>query len=775
MAELTANDRLTFWGPSKLIELLEHGNAILPAPPENQSPQYTATKRILLYAYYGRFWITILSNKVFPTHYRVASATGDPIPNASFRLIAELDEVKNLDYLADQLAPTFPTRISVALDAVAEVQEADEWDDYRPVGAKFFVGREDVSQKLYSFLQTPRASQGTRRIFFIESKSGWGKSSLVANIRARSRNTRNKGWLYVLGVDSRSANTGAFVGLAFAKLVNNAARSGFIPEHFSNANVASSYDILASDEVARLLAWLRTNKKVLVLIFDQFEDMFRKADLFPAFHKFMLDTNAELGNLIVGFSWKSEINVPIDNPAYGLWQQTRDQATAFGLDEFLGAETDKVIKQLEEASKQQLPVDLRRKLRESSQGFPWLTKRLAIHCYHQIIQGTSPEELLDQNLNVDVLMREDMESLSPDEARALKHIAKRGYEGDPFDVAEIDDKVSGQDIHSLLNKRLIVRSGAKYNVYWDIFRDFLVEDRIPTILESFLLRQFPAPCERTLELLLPLRSATLSQILAASLGLTEGTALNRLRELRYLGAITKEGDHYTVQKHLTSMEDFKASMRERLQRHVVMRALMRNDKDSISHEDVVDALISSYKGYGFGTKTWNTYASYFVSWCRYVGVEFGRKLRLQAKRTGGPAAFIPQWRPERDCETFFAFRMSLEIDRVKQIEKSLYDLRSLGLIEYAGNRAVVTRTGFSLLKMNDEAVRLEIARLAVGFPKLAKAHEAYSQSGGADEQFEANVHPALVSIPSASYRKVALYLLKAWGRFLSDELATSDH
>lgn len=764
--ELKSKSELTFWGPEKVIELLQHIGAITSPPVVPETPALTPTKRILLYTYMGRFWMTLLSNKMYPTHYQLSSASssGDPISDEALRWISEIDEIRNLTRVEGPTVQNIP-KTPVAFDSVAEIQEAEEWDDYRPVGSRFFVGREDATSKLYQFVQAPLQSASDRRVFFIESKSGWGKSSVVAHLRARCRNRRNKNWLFVLAVDSRSANTGAFVSLSVAKLVSAAVKSGFLPTSFSETNVASSYDALASPQMRSVLSWLRSNKRVLVLVFDQFEDMFRKADLFRTFHKFMMDVHDEQGNIIVGFSWKSEINIPIDNPAYSLWQQTRDLAEPFRLDEFLGFEVDRVLKQLEVLSGQQLPADLKRRLKESSQGFPWLTKRLAIHCYHQMRKGVSPEELVDQNLNVDVLMREDMETLSAEEARALKHIARRGYEGDPLDVSEIDDKRSEAEINSLLNKRMIVRSGFKYNVYWDIFRDFLVEGKVPPIGESFLLRQFPTPCVNMLEVLLHHNPATMEQIMHLAPRRKEGTALNRLRELRYLGAVTKNGDYYRVRPGLKSLDDFKNFIHDRLTEHIVARSLRQLPGDTISHPDVVDALKANFKGYGFGNNTWETYASYFIAWLRYAGLDFGRRLNM-SPRPSGLAAVVPQWRPEKDCDLLFSFRgQSDKIPRSKALEKGFYDLKSLGLLQYEGKTVALTKRGLTVLKLGDLHARQEIARLALSIPKVQQAYERLKMSHG--EFLDLS---SITSGMSDSYRKVATGVLKAWARFIFQEL-----
>ncbi|NTU74491.1 AAA family ATPase, partial [Candidatus Roizmanbacteria bacterium] len=315
VAELKQKEpkRLIFWGPEKIINLLQHCN-LISASPNISSTGLTATKQILLYSYRGRFWVTLLSNKIVPTHFHVADATNSEklINSDIIRWISDLDELQGLSRI-ESAKPLALTQGLPLLDSVADIQEAIEWDDYRPVGTKYFVGRNDIRRKLFQFVQSPFLSSSGRRVFFVEGKSGWGKSSLLAELRARSRNKRNKNSFFVLALDSRSANTSEFLSLSIAKLIISSAKQGFIPEKFSEINVTSSLDTLASPEMQELFAWLKQQERVLVVIFDQFEDVFRKEDLFRAFHKLMMDAHNQNGSLIVGFSWKSEIHIPIDN------------------------------------------------------------------------------------------------------------------------------------------------------------------------------------------------------------------------------------------------------------------------------------------------------------------------------------------------------------------------------------------------------------------------------------------------------------------------------
>jgi len=770
--------RLMFWGPDKVIELLQHSHLI--EPPLNLQPSgLTPTKRILLYSYLGRFWVTLFSNKIVATHYHVADASdyNQEISPSTIKWVSEIDELNGLTRYEETKPTSLPSDI-LNLDAVAEVQEAEQWDDYRPVGARYFVGRSDIREKLYKFVQLSSGTDSGRRVFFIEGKSGWGKSSIIAELRARSRNKRNKNNFFVLALDSRSANTSEFISLAIAKLINKATKAGFIPQIFAETTVASNFDVLASQQMKELLAWLKTNDRVLVIIFDQFEDVFRKENLFRTFHKLMADIQDQSGSIVVGFSWKSEINIPIDNPAYGLWQQARNFAETFYVDEFLGFEVDQVIKQLESASGHQIPADLKRRLKEGSQRFPWLTKKLSIHCYHQLNKGVTPEELVDQNLNVESLFNSDMENLSPEETRSLKLVARRGYEGDSFDVEYIDELIQDEIINSLLSKRLIVRSGSKYNIYWDIFRDFLVEGKVPAFGESFLLRQYPQPCLSVLEILLEHSPCRIDQVMDTvahrrTSPKQQGTTLNHLRELRYLGVVTKVQEQYHLRPSIHNTDDFKSYVHERLSSHIVVKSLVKIAGDLITRENVVETLKDNFRGYGFAQKTWETYAGYMIGWLQYAGIDFNRRLVSISTRVNGPDhSFTPQMRPEKDIELFLTVRKAPEPkERSPHSTKGLYDLKALGLLVYEGKHIILTNRGIALSKLGDKSVRREIAKFALDEPKIGLACKAWKSSISSDDTaFEKILAPVLNSIPSDSYREVTLNVLKAWGKFIEEEL-----
>ena len=48
-------------------------------------------------------------------------------------------------------------------------------------------------------------------------------------------------------------------------------------------------------------------------------------------------------------------------------------------------------------------------------------------------------------------------------------------------------EISGNDVLlALINKRLVIRRGDKLTVYWDIFREYVVSGKVPSIPLTYL-------------------------------------------------------------------------------------------------------------------------------------------------------------------------------------------------------------------------------------------------------------------------------------------------
>ena len=87
-------------------------------------------------------------------------------------------------------------------ETVAEVQESENWYDYLPASTKHFIGRKDLKTNLFNFINQVSSKETSRRVFYIDGKSGWGKSSIITDLRGSSKNKHYRKRIFVLAVDA---------------------------------------------------------------------------------------------------------------------------------------------------------------------------------------------------------------------------------------------------------------------------------------------------------------------------------------------------------------------------------------------------------------------------------------------------------------------------------------------------------------------------------------------------------------------------------------------
>ena len=612
--------------------------------PQSKLTNYIISKRILAVTYFGDYLIYLINeSNALPTKYIVVNAQKNDktVDSENIdRLKSKISELTNLTLLSITTDKPIATqnRSELVVESISEVQESENWYDYLPASANknHFVGRDEIRTKILSYFKEIRDGESTKRIFYLNGKSGWGKSSLVLEIKDRCQNKHYKNKFYALAIDTRSAISDNFVALSFKKLIGAAIDNGFLERNIFSKDITftSSNDLLSSESVKSLNKNLKIKNKYLVLIFDQFEDVFRKKDFFKTFYKFLTDVTDLKPNIIIGFSWKSDFFIQSDDPSYHIWQQAKEQAREFTISEFGEKEIDGIIKQLE-GSVGHLDKGIKERIKESSQGLPWLTKKLCIHIYDQINSGLAKENLIESNLNILDLFKKDEERLSAPELKALKLIAKKAYDGSFFDETEVGDVIQTDTISSLLHKRLIIRSGANYNIYWDIYRDYLVTRNIPIIGESYLLRQGVNLCLEVFLLFEADKAESMDSLLAKHpKGISAETLINILIELRNFGFIQKIDDNYLVSVGIEiSKQGFIEFITNRFQNYTPYIALQKLTQNKISKSDVIQVLKNIFKQ-DFQDNTWDSYAKNTISWFLLSDLDTKSKLIEPTKGRG---------------------------------------------------------------------------------------------------------------------------------------------
>ncbi|WP_045825911.1 restriction endonuclease [Teredinibacter turnerae] len=777
ISELKGDERyrnLYFWSADKVIELLVASGTI--SSFDNSSEELEVHKVILLYSFKGIFYVSITGGGTIPEYFTVYHANDLSLikeDDLISEIRAYIDELSGLENFIPEIEGSFekePQREE--LDTVTQIQSSDSWDDYKPASLKYFVGRKRQKDKIFGFLNAARSNELSKRVFYIDGKSGWGKSSLMSDLRERCRNRHYKNKFLSVVIDSRSANSNNFLPLCYELLINKAVETGFIPKKFLSIKIPSSYDILSHDISKDLLSWLEMESKILVLVFDQFEDIFRKEGIFKSFYKFFLDVNNIKGDIVLGFSWKSEVNIPIENEAYHLWQQSRDLAFRITLDEFDASESKAIVRQLEKDVSARFDIDFTRKVVDNAQGYPWLVKKLCIHIKKQVNRGLSIEELYDQDFQVEDLFKSDLEELESKEVKSLRYIAKRAFNDQALDVTELDEVVPSDTVQSLIHKRYVIKSGTKYNIYWDIFRDYLVLDQIPPIGETYLIRQ---PINPVLEAFLTFKfSGTLNvndfiALTPSSVG--EGAALNILRELRNIGLVNYRSGDFTinVENDDVGEEYFKDYLNEKLGKHTFTIEMRKIEGRQIAISDLTGIIKEKIKTKTFATKTLETYAQIFLGWLDFAEINIPNLSKVVVRRAKNALSYTPQMNPT-DVEAFLReVTTDQELVKTKREEKLLYDARSMGIVGFSKETISLTHDGEEIHAADIKRSRYLIAQRALKMEKIRIAYEALAANPDCkSREFKSLISSVLDGLNSKVYINKTSRTLFLWAHFIME-------
>ena len=513
--------KLQIYHPPRLLELLINSKHIV--EPSNiqiaSGMEYAAW--YLLLTNIGDYWACLSSEAGVPTNVTVYNAkTGELIDDAELlqRLQSTDTSLRDFYWLVPSTeGKGLQIATTSVLETVVDVAVGDAWADYRPARPQDFVGRQELQNSMKVLFSAIRNNSTTTRLFAIRAPSGWGKSSLVAKMRDRCSNYANRNKFHMVAVDMRAAKSANYVSAALLKCFSLAVQRGFILPPVLPLQAGTPAAPLESESIQDCLQQLRATDKVIILIFDQFEEVLTKPELrelFDRLHLLALSLDAQKENIALGFAWKSDAFLPQDHPAYFLWHQLKDRRLDLDVPRFGSKDVSQALALFQTELRQRINPVLRSQLVQHCQGFPWLLKKLCIHVFNLVKSGLTQTQVLERGLDIKALFEADLSDLSNKEMLCLKEIARLA----PVEWVQIVDQFGNDTYTSLLDRRLIIRSGDRLNPYWDIFRDYLRTGEIPKVPVSFL----PGTEVRTL-----VRAAAVT-IVSGGKGVTVGTLSNVL-------------------------------------------------------------------------------------------------------------------------------------------------------------------------------------------------------------------------------------------------------
>lgn len=613
---------------------------LLAGSPDGDAPTSDPAVLITEEGIYGALKIldetTRLARKVV-----VWGKNGNLVPAPVLELLSENDYALGLKL--DDLAHSGKIAMTPAASShsdpapiVVPVQGSNSDFDPFPASPKNFVGRTVYVTALNTFVER---GQG---VFVLNAHSGWGKSSLA--LRSKQLVERVGGYGAVL--DSRTASSPRYVTEVLRKIALEADASGLIalPHDSSWASLSSA---ITSLERSR---WLRDAP--LMIFFDQFENVFQQAATTRAFRDLALRVADSSAKILIGFAWKTDMVSWTEDHPYRFRDEIRGAGNQLVLLPMGPRDVELLLRRLEKQIPGKLHRDLRQRLSEYSQGFPWLFKKLAGHVINEIGQGRSQEQLVSEALNVESLFKADMAGLSPVETDALKHVARFA----PISAVEVTERFNAGIVQSLLDSRLAVAVGDKLDTYWDIFREFVMTGEVP-IQEGYIVRQVPSSVARLMAELTSRGGDANVSDLAKALHTSESAIFNLSRELRLFGLTSYEPNRVKLLPEIIASTDPEAMIRSRvssaLKRHRAYSLLTRLAERFSTQGIPIDAFSQdvqrAFAAVDAKPRTWYVYARAFVLWFEYVGLATldGRVIRLAEDVTEGRGELLGPALPRR--------------------------------------------------------------------------------------------------------------------------------
>ena len=654
--------------PQVLETIFQAGEAVTPNIITDRITEDVGTPgdSVLLYTEEGYFW----AQYIIPPGGGVTSgivafdAAGIPTSDRS-----------TLEYLA-QLYPDFDNFERVAIEdtmtlrapnwsnsqeEVVEVRGSSECFEYQfPAAPSYFVGRHDVLEELDSFLNKVASKKTSSRGILFEANSGWGKSSVVLSSVARLSEMGH----FAVAIDSRSASSSQFMlrvtEYCFKKFGNF--EDMLDGEHKST--VITGFDG-AVQTLIDLSQALEARNKVLFIFLDQFENIFYLPDALKRLTDLLLKLCDTRTNIVLGFSWKADLVGSTREFPYHLRDSIMNSSKCIALDTFSEVETTALLSRLAEELQQSLREDLKFFVSEFSQGYPWLLKKLCAHVKSQRQSGVHQADIANSLLNIEELFQEDLRGLSAEQEDTLRRIAKLA----PIDFLSLDEDFSPETVQSLVNARLVVRIGHKYDVYWDIFRDFLNAGYVP-VQENYILRIQVRSIFKSAQLIAEGGGKLSINDFLQMAALTQSSFYNVARDMRLAGIATVGNGEITLKETITketSELDFEDALRRHLREKLPRNRLVSRLLEELEvHGSLTTmeatALLREWCPYiSAAEPTWKTYTRTLAGWMdfadliifdheegltRYTpGTEVRKRDSLLPKRRGGITVPSIQYAP----------------------------------------------------------------------------------------------------------------------------------
>lgn len=230
----------------------------------------------------GKYWIipVVAKNTGLVTSVVAFDAqSGKQIKDE--KVIEELKNRKNkyseYEWIIDQQKNEDVTKnLLNEYNSIVPIITGDSWNDYRPARPEDFVGRKQNIKEILDFFDNVIDNQTDTRLFAIKAPSGMGKSSLISKITAVTNGAKRRKRYFIYSVDVRTALSQRYAEFALRSCLLEAQKQNFLELNSPNFEITSMNHLFQENYFMQALDNLKRERKCIVLIFDQFEELFQK-------------------------------------------------------------------------------------------------------------------------------------------------------------------------------------------------------------------------------------------------------------------------------------------------------------------------------------------------------------------------------------------------------------------------------------------------------------------------------------------------------------------
>lgn len=412
-------------------------------------------------------------------------------------------------------------------------------------------------------------------------------------------------------MDVRTALSNRYAELAFKNCLECAIKESFIPFEKEEISIGDITNIVDTDDIKKIFSYLSENGKEIILIFDQFEEIFYKEELFGLFENMRKISNTVDSikeNLIIGYAWKTDFSIASDHPAYYLWSNLKDRRKEFDLLQFSDSEIKGAIKIFGKELGEKINPILARYLLRQCQGYPWLLKKLCIHVYNVVKEGKKQEDAIEQTLNIGSLFESECAELTSQEYGCIKQIAKES----PADYFKIIDTFGQDTLQTLINRRTVIKRATKLTLYWDIFRDYVISGKLPEVNIDYIPQVQFSTFLKIISALIENNGKITINILSQNTLLGKSTIDNILIDLVMFGIVYRDRNEITLKEN--NYSDTMKKIQLFFKRHIVWLSIQKQFGDKFSVSDYNTIFASLYSTNQISDKTKKIYSARLIGW-----------------------------------------------------------------------------------------------------------------------------------------------------------------